>query len=765
MTIHPLVRASALVIGALLVGCTAQAPAGSPAADLSIPVPSGPAPMTLLGFTSVGATQYVVANIANQVMISADAGSTWTAAPGATTSIDTGGAPSFIGNGNVVYLDTENGVTTWGTYPVDSGAPRVKTVTDAWAVNDEWGLFGTDTTNATAVRASDDWTQSLAATTSGRRDAESYELAGAAALSFSSSSHTLTLQTQQLGSKAKPLSKAFKGDDLSYTIAGDELIVFAGTARDRQICRGPAATLTITCASLGAQEDGAPRPGTVSVAGDSILVAALTGTPQAWIVRDGTTTPVKGISEFAVLRTTGFASSGRPVLQVNDALFFVESDGTLTAIGSTVAPAVPDAWALSVGTLTTLDRRGDPASDGLSVWQRPVTDTVGDETLLTTDRAWPWSLDDPRFKSPLRPEPSDLVSAGRSVTVRRVGDGLEAVLYDGTQRETAFAFEDQEIGALSGPYLLWRSTQERQAKARFLVSDVLGRTYRLPSQPAALFGSRALFQTEMMGYEIRDVRSPDQVIATISLSAGCVASDATMWGPWVVFDEACPSTTPTPMTSSGPQFSRTAVAFNTDTGQRITNAEFAGQVTQAGDGYAVARRVSATDSMASTGIWSFASNSFEPLTSSEYSESLSSVVASDRHGRVAYLDATKERLLIHPVAGAGASAPRLLGSTAPEIWSLASPAPWRLQLDATAPLAAGTLTIIDSAAAPIVTIPTPATTTGGLHHLSWDGKNAAGQPVPVGTYRWSFTAADGQGRPVQDVSGHADVTGTLEVTA
>jgi hypothetical protein len=84
--------------------------------------------------------------------------------------------------------------------------------------------------------------------------------------------------------------------------------------------------------------------------------------------------------------------------------------------------------------------------------------------------------------------------------------------------------------------------------------------------------------------------------------------------------------------------------------------------------------------------------------------------------------------------------------------------PWRLDLDFTKPLLAGTLTIRNPAGAIVATIPTPATTDGSLRNLTWDPAT-----TPAGQYTWTLQATDTQGQPAVSTIGDTPPSGTLTI--
>ena len=103
---------------------------------------------------------------------------------------------------------------------------------------------------------------------------------------------------------------------------------------------------------------------------------------------------------------------------------------------------------------------------------------------------------------------------------------------------------------------------------------------------------------------------------------------------------------------------------------------------------------------------------------------------------------------------------------APSTVDFTKTAAWAPGIDATKPLNAGTLVVKKADGTVVRTLSTPATTDGSIRGVTWDGADAAGKPVAVGTYTYSINAAstDGTGGLVA-IDGAAAATGTVVVSA
>ena len=133
-----------------------------------------------------------------------------------------------------------------------------------------------------------------------------------------------------------------------------------------------------------------------------------------------------------------------------------------------------------------------------------------------------------------------------------------------------------------------------------------------------------------------------------------------------------------------------------------------------------------------------------------------------RYLRLAYT--TGSELVLRTLDGVGASAPRVLGIVAPATINLAAGRLLRVELDATKALSGGTAEIRDVAGGLVRSLSFGAAPDGSVRDLVWDGRDAAGTPVPLGDYSWSLaaTAADGTGSLVK-VDGSAGVGGGVRV--
>lgn len=283
-----------------------------------------------------------------------------------------------------------------------------------------------------------------------------------------------------------------------------------------------------------------------------------------------------------------------------------------------------------------------------------------------------------------------------------------------------------EFWGITGPYLLGQDD----------VSLVNGKKL-VTKRPKALFGSlvaeRITAPQGQPGYwvAIRDLAGPTMQPVPVKLTD----SDYTyglvrLWGDWI-------GTTPD---------NDSALVINWRTGAVLTQPF---DLAYLGDGFAVL-----ADPNHELSIWVFATNTVTPLGTG------TSELVFDADGdRIAYADA--DRLYLRTVAGAGLSSPRLLGVLTSG--RATRTARWKASIDLTKPLAAGTLVIRDKAGRAVRTLTTPASSTGSLRGISWNGRNTAGKQLR-GTYTWELVAAatDGSGQAVA-VTGVGPPKGSITV--
>lgn len=185
-----------------------------------------------------------------------------------------------------------------------------------------------------------------------------------------------------------------------------------------------------------------------------------------------------------------------------------------------------------------------------------------------------------------------------------------------------------------------------------------------------------------------------------------------------------------------------------------------GEIQSLGDGYALVYRYGprapgAEEPPRTALTWTFPTGTTQRVPAAD-----GDPVAIDGAGQVAWV--TPTAIKVAKVHGAGTSKPRLLGVLGGA--SFTAGKTWKLDVDATKPLKAGSLEIRDAAGKLVRSISTTATASGSLRGVAWNGRDAKGRKVPAGTFTWTLKAdaADRTGT-LTSVTGLAAVSGTVKV--
>lgn len=378
---------------------------------------------------------------------------------------------------------------------------------------------------------------------------------------------------------------------------------------------------------------------------------------------------------------------------------------------------------LSADRLAGLDKRpGD--GDTYQAWQRKVSDTrIAPESLLT-------------------PLATGLgASAGRTL----LDDGAKLWLSD--RGDDVRTLTRPKYGAtaasLTGPYFHGRTVAYDQ------VTRVDGKVMN-NSQVRGLFGSLALrlASASLNRYEVIDVVTGaiSRIVVPARLEPQKFVGRG-IWGDLVLG-----------WAPVGPGQVPTTIVVNYRTGETWDRVGYPFAI---GDGFVAVQLPSGDPANAyddQLAVWNLATGEDAVIPDLDWWE-----VATDGTRRLAYN--TYSELVVRELHGVGRSAPRVLGTLAPGTLNLITRArEWPLQLDATKPLGAGTLTIRDAGGTAVRTYPVDEAPDGSVRDISWDGRDEAGDDVATGTYSWNLeqSAADGTGQLVA-VDGQSPVTGQIEV--
>lgn len=344
---------------------------------------------------------------------------------------------------------------------------------------------------------------------------------------------------------------------------------------------------------------------------------------------------------------------------------------------------------------------------GQGTWQRSVGSSIGAANSLS-------SLNENRS--------SAQASAGRWL----VPTGTAALtLYDrGVAKETLSNTDyagEYSIRGISGPNLMVDRAEQRQ------VRNAAG-TWTTVADALGIFGGLVLEDLTdedadpvVYRYRVRDLSGGGS--PTIEFTAPSQVTQ--WWGDTVAYedDSACVD----------PEQDATRV-YNFRT--RTTVFSTCGDLVALGDGFVVVSAADAT--LTAVNFATGAKTSLDGLAGQR--------VAVDGN-RIAY--ATETELVVTTIAGVATSAPRSLGVKAPA--SYTGVGVWTPEIDLTKPVGAGNLVIKNSAGSTVRTLAVPASPDGSIRGVGWDGKDAAGEVVPKGSYTIALTnvAVDGSGGVVR----------------
>jgi hypothetical protein len=742
--VRRMVAASAVVALGVAGLSLAVPPASAAGDDLRVTLPGGMAEQTVI---AASGSSLLVSSTGGRIpdRLSVDNGVTFVPF---TQAVPPNGTITHVAHGSVVWA-TIGESTTLSTYDFTNGAP-VQTVVTGWVeaadahtavlrsdaggvttrsaqdlvTGDVHPLLFTSPTDSATVRTTvdvDDGSRALATTTT--TDAEG--LAG---------DGYLDLQPVKGGPSPLPAPVVVPGL-VTAVLRGDQVVYATVAAEGFSICflevTGPA---TPSCQPFTV--DGVPDPraatAALEVGAEWVLVTPRWGAgSQAQLVVDGTTAPAAPVAVVAPVadRAKVFAvgDSARPLAAVwkgtTGYIGQVDAYGTISKLFThPTTPVDVTGLRLTADRLTGLDDRTGQETFGYQAWQRPVSDSaIGKEALFGPEA----------------------VGIGASGSRTLVDDGGRLQLFDGGQ--PAGSLTPPKYGAnaesLTGPYFVGRTVAYDQ------VMRVDGTTQR-KGQVRALFGSQALMLTNqsLNRYEVADVRSTASTRVDVPAAFQPATFDAIgLWGDYVLgFNTLGASRTPT------------TIVLNYRTHQSWQRT---GYPIEMGDGFVVLQLPAAagdTNTDDVLAVWNILTDAVTRMPDRDWS-----AVSSDGSHRLAY--STGSQLVVRDIVGAARSAPRLLGAIAqPSLNLITGTARWTLSIDASKALAPGTLTI-QGGAGVVFAAPLPATPTGSLHGMAWDGRNGDNFVLP-GTYRWTISqgAVDGSGNLV-GADGTSAVSGTLDV--
>ena len=216
-------------------------------------------------------------------------------------------------------------------------------------------------------------------------------------------------------------------------------------------------------------------------------------------------------------------------------------------------------------------------------------------------------------------------------------------------------------------------------------------------------------------------------------------NDVLIWGDWVAATKR-----------SGEWWSWVAMVTNYRTDMTLT-APANSSLLALGDGFAIINDYD-SDRIA---VWNLATDTMAPLVATE--DHTPGPVATDGAG-VAFVKGTS--LVIKTIAGAGRSAPRVLGVVAPRTLK----GTWKAAIDLTKAVRSGRLEIRNAAGHSVRSITVKSTKDGSLRGIAWNGRDNKGKRVAEGSYTYRLTnrSADGSGA-ILLVDGSVGPLGTIRV--
>jgi len=365
----------------------------------------------------------------------------------------------------------------------------------------------------------------------------------------------------------------------------------------------------------------------------------------------------------------------------------------------------------------------------------------------TLNASWSRAVSGAGFSATVTPLPQRAswldASAGRTAVSGPIG----LLLFDRGTPTPTHVFTDASFTSMSGPYVT-QQIDDASGTGVTMISTADGAAVAtFPGWSGLLFGSQYVTQTK------GDAGAGPVALTVNSLTGGTAAKritlpaeTATCWASTVWGDNVALSCG----TSIRVYSMRTGGYVASYEGPANTYVALAAF----GDGYAVIRQGTATTTNL---LWNLKSSTTTALPCTGWGP-----IATDGEGHLACTSNTE--LIWLDYAALSTAAPRVLGMLAPASVNFTTTA-WTTQIDATKPLAAGSLVIKKADGTVVRTLPTPATTDGSLR-ITWDGRDMYGDPAPAGTYTYvvAADAADGTGT-MASVDGTGPATATVVISA
>ena len=704
-----------MLVVVLSVGTVALSPTkavAAPPVAVRTALPSG---QTAYGLTVDFGTTIVWDNLR-----SSDSGATWNA----DAALAADSYWDFVGGGTMVRYFDSGTASTEVVYTPSSGAVTTRTVPQSpMSVNATYATYIGETLLNTTTMVSRPLTLPTgAAGVSGL----STELTAANGLLWHGSDATNAWVAATPNVDFAPSAWVNISAARESALLDNDFVYLLADTSAVTLCRRPLANFTTapTCLTVANGNYSSGYVFSLTHMGSLALVSLYniaTGATKPYIASASSVAAVQ-LPVGSQLQN-GF-SGGAPYLVVRDSNTIpsvkkINLDGSLGA-----GFAIPNTRLIRPYHLAVTPDRvvgGDPrdGSQSVPVWTRSVSSSAfGSETLL------------PNRASGLA------ASAGRTLIAGK--DGVTVFDRNVLQHTYSDAATVQDA-KLSGPYVYEYLTDgsTKASKADGSQSQVI------TGWPLAVFASQYVsYQLDpshgSMHVIVGDLNGTPTSSYTLPVgTADCIVDG--VWGSEIAL--GC---------WTGP-LANTSRVYDYKSGALIGYTQ--DNIEAVGDGYA------GGDDYGQYAVWNFGTGAYTALTNCP---SVNTAVATDGIGHV--VCTSDAELMWWDFSSIATSAPRLLGVLAAKSVDFTKVSTWVPDIDTTKPLNAGTLVIKNGSGQAVRTFATPATTDGSIRGISWDGKNASGDPVLPGTYTYTLTASatDGTGAVVA-LDGVSAASGPLTV--
>ncbi|MCE1173023.1 MAG: hypothetical protein LWW77_00240 [Propionibacteriales bacterium] len=414
-------------------------------------------------------------------------------------------------------------------------------------------------------------------------------------------------------------------------------------------------------------------------------------------------------------------------------LFKANGKVTIRKIPWATRAAVPASLAL---TPTSVVGGGATTDFSIRNWIRPVTSTIGAARTL--------------------PGSSGVAASGARLATFDQASGRMTIYDRGIKTATGKDWGDRGSQVFSGANIFDRSScrdhvlvMDEDCESTSMLHNAKGKQLTLPGAASGMvmediFGDLGVLRTgdttvSSRTLTVLNVIHPSQPNYAIELpdpGTGGFYTDVRLWGDWVAASLR-PAT-------DGEEY---PVVVNYRTGAVYTGP-VKSRVVALSDGFVVSRLPHSS----TLSVWNFLTGTSTQLASTAR-------IAAVDGPRLVYVASGK--LVLTTVADTGRTAPRVLSV----VTSKSGSRTWKLAIDVTKKLAAGTVSVTNSSGVVVARIKVGKTKANSLRGITWNGKTTSGAKAPAGryTFRLNAAAADGSGS-VGDVYGGGDPIAAVTIS-